>query len=231
MSSSRLYGKVLKKIHDKTCLEHLCNRLKQSQYYKKIVIATSINIEDVAVQNEAERVGVFSYRGSLEDVLDRITKAADEYNVDPVVLIGGDRAIQDVNILDYVIDRYEDEYPLYECAVNINFNKKTNSYEYTFPKGQVVYVISRKFLAKVNAQKWDITSREELHKILFAKKKVCNLLNVEAPPGWNRPDIKTAIDTLEDFEFNKILFDNLYQLNPFFTIDDVIAFVDKNRIC
>ena len=46
LGSSRLPGKVLKKINNKTILEFLIDRLKLSKKINKIVIATTCNTRD-----------------------------------------------------------------------------------------------------------------------------------------------------------------------------------------
>lgn len=223
MSSTRLPGKVLKKIQNKTCLAHLCNRLKQSRYYRKIVVATSVNSDDNAIESEAKNLNVLLYRGNLEDVLGRVTNAALEYDIDPVVLVGGDRAIQDVQILDYVIDSYEQKYHKYDCVVNLNKGR-----DWSFPQGQVIYVIGRSFLEKASKVVTDKTEREQLHLILLEEQLGCKTLSVNAPPIWNRPDIRTAIDTQDDFRFNQMLFEKLYAKDPCFSIEDVICFLNND---
>ena len=46
LSSKRFPGKMIKIINDKTLIEQVINRLKQSKKISKIVVATSINTTD-----------------------------------------------------------------------------------------------------------------------------------------------------------------------------------------
>jgi len=46
MSSSRLPGKVLKKVNDKPILYYQIERIKKSSKIDKLVVATSVNVED-----------------------------------------------------------------------------------------------------------------------------------------------------------------------------------------
>ena len=46
MSSSRLPGKVLRKVNDKPILYYQIERIKKSSKIDKLVVATSVNVED-----------------------------------------------------------------------------------------------------------------------------------------------------------------------------------------
>ena len=58
MNSSRLPGKVMKKVNGKSMLEYMVSRVKKVPNINKIVIATSINSEDDAIVQEANNLGV-----------------------------------------------------------------------------------------------------------------------------------------------------------------------------
>ena len=58
MSSSRLPGKVLKTILDKPILAYQIERIKQSKKIDKIVLATSIGIEDNPLEDLANSLNI-----------------------------------------------------------------------------------------------------------------------------------------------------------------------------
>ncbi|MDZ5016961.1 hypothetical protein GNF72_17415, partial [Clostridium perfringens] len=62
VGSTRLPGKVLKKICGKTVLEHDIDRLKRAKNIDEIVIATTTEERDIEIVNEAKRLGVKYYR-------------------------------------------------------------------------------------------------------------------------------------------------------------------------
>jgi len=222
MGSDRLPGKVLKKICGRTCLEHLVLRLSKSKHPHKIVIATSTEKPDDAIEQEAKRLNVSCYRGSLNDILGRIVEALKIFKLDPVVGIDGDRAMLDVKIVDHVIDKFLKEFPKYDCLVNLN-----KFGDFTFPPGQVVYVYKAEALVQAEGLNLDKNAREHLYLAFFENQKIFRIKTINAPPHWNRPEIRTAIDTPEDFEFNQKVFEFLYPQNHFFSMKDVIELVDN----
>jgi spore coat polysaccharide biosynthesis protein SpsF len=222
MSSSRLPGKVLKKICGRTCLEHIVLRLSQSKHPHKIIIATSTENADDEIAQEAKRLNISCYRGSLNDVLGRVVGALKKFKLDPVVGIDGDRAMLDVNIVDYVIDAFLNEYPKYDCLVNLN-----KFGDFSFPPGQVVYVYKAEALIQAEELNLDKNAREHLYLAFFENQQIFRIKTLSAPAHWNRPEIRTAIDTPQDFEFTCKVFEFLYPQNQYFTIKDVIELVDK----
>ena len=67
MGSTRLPGKVMKKIQGRSVLEHVIERVKQSRLIDEIIIATTTHDQDSVIESEALRCGVKSFRGS-EDI-------------------------------------------------------------------------------------------------------------------------------------------------------------------
>jgi len=78
MGSTRLFGKVLKKLGESTLLEILIERLKRNRITDEIMIATTTNPIDDPIVELAKKLGVNYYRGSENDVLDRFYNAAKE---------------------------------------------------------------------------------------------------------------------------------------------------------
>ena len=114
MGSSRLPGKVLKRIGDKTMLEWVLYRLGQVEAdIGPVIVATSSKPPDKRIAELCEQAGALCYRGSLDDVLDRYYTVATRCHADAVVRVTADcpllspRLLSDVhacfvaNDLDY----------------------------------------------------------------------------------------------------------------------------------
>ena len=56
MGSSRLPGKVMKKILNKPILELLIDRLKEVKFVNKIIIATTTNPKDIEIVKLAKKI-------------------------------------------------------------------------------------------------------------------------------------------------------------------------------
>ena len=87
-SSTRLPGKVLKPILGEPMLARQIERVRRARGFSELVIATSDRADDDAVAAIAERAGVGCFRGALDDVLDRVHRAARTRGADHVVRRG-----------------------------------------------------------------------------------------------------------------------------------------------
>lgn len=106
MSSTRLPGKVLMPLAGKPVLEHVVARIEQCQTIQQIVVATSIDSSDDAIEAWCQQRGVVCYRGSLLDVLDRYYQAAKAAKADAIVRITADCPAIDPTIVDEVVRGY-----------------------------------------------------------------------------------------------------------------------------
>ncbi|HLP21196.1 MAG TPA: hypothetical protein VK174_12880, partial [Chitinophagales bacterium] len=139
--SSRLPGKVLKRVNGKTLLQiHLERALKATNAHK-LIVATTIEKEAEQIIAVAQELGLTSYQGSVDDVLDRFYMAAKNENADYVVRITSDCPLIDATIIDEVIT----------ACIKGGFDYCTNAIEATYPDGMDVEVI--KFSALETAWK------------------------------------------------------------------------------
>ena len=99
MGSTRLPGKVLKKILDRTVIELLLCRLSRAKLLTEIVVATSIEKENDPLFEEVIKCGYKCFRGPENDVLDRFAQVASATNADAIVRITGDCPIIDAKLV------------------------------------------------------------------------------------------------------------------------------------
>jgi spore coat polysaccharide biosynthesis protein SpsF len=108
VGSTRLPGKIMKKILGKTVLIHDLDRIKEMKTINKIVVATTDLEEDdiivKAVNGYDRNIGI--YRGSESDVLDRYYKAAKEFNATVIVRITSDCPLIDPKVSDLVVEAF-----------------------------------------------------------------------------------------------------------------------------
>ena len=75
MGSSRLYGKVMKKVCGKSLIELLLKRLSKSKLIKKIMVVTPKSNENDVLVKKIKSLGYETFRGKEKDVLDRFYQA------------------------------------------------------------------------------------------------------------------------------------------------------------
>ena len=74
--STRFPNKVIKKIGNLTLLDYLIDRVKYQNQIKKIIIATTKKKKDNKIIKIAKKNKINFFRGSENDLIDRISRAA-----------------------------------------------------------------------------------------------------------------------------------------------------------
>lgn len=83
----------------KPMLWHIVKRVKRSELVNHVVIATSKEQDDDAVEELAEKNKFLLWRGSQKHVLKRFYDCAAHYKADIVVRLTGDNALVDAGII------------------------------------------------------------------------------------------------------------------------------------
>src|SRR5260370_40753556 len=73
--SSRLPGKVLQPILGKPMLERQLERVSHAATVDKLIVATTLETSDDAIEQLCATAGVACFRGDRDDVLDRFYQA------------------------------------------------------------------------------------------------------------------------------------------------------------
>lgn len=130
--STRLPGKVLKKIQGEELLRIHLSRLSKCTTVDKIIVATTTEPEDSLIENLAKSWNYDAFRGSENDVLDRFYQAILASNVTPkwVVRVTSDCPLIDPELVDKVV-RFAKEKDV-DYAANVLVER--------FPDGQDIEV-------------------------------------------------------------------------------------------
>lgn len=217
MSSTRLPNKVLTDIEGKPLLWHLINRIRYSKHITEIIIATSNSENDKAILVFADQMGIKSYAGKIDDVLDRYYQAALENNIDIIIRITADCPLLDPIILDKIIQMY----------IEGNCDYVSNTMPPSFPDGLDVEVFSFEVLIK--AWKQAKLSSEREHVTPYIRKnpnlfKLKNYTNDEEDLSYMR----WTVDEKEDLEFIRKIYKYLFQKKEIFLMKDILELL-KNK--
>jgi spore coat polysaccharide biosynthesis protein SpsF len=121
IGSSRLPEKILMKVYkDFTLLELVVKRFKLCGNIDDIIVATTVEKQDDKIAFWCEQNGVSYYRGSEENVLDRVRNASIKASADIIVQMGADSAYLDFKLIDELIEIYFNK----KEWRNLNINKK-----------------------------------------------------------------------------------------------------------
>ena len=107
LGSSRLPGKVLKKIENTPVMHILLKRLEHSKNIDQIVVATPDTVKDKPLHDFLENINYEFVKGNESNVLNRFAKASKKYNADVVVRITGDCPLVDPELVDFMIEQFK----------------------------------------------------------------------------------------------------------------------------
>ncbi len=218
MNSSRLPGKVMKKVVDKPILQLQIERIKRSKLLDGIVIATSQEKDNDVIEELGRALHVDVFRGSEDDVLGRLVGAIKSFKIDIHVEIHGDCPITDPDIIDEFIRFFlEHEY-----------DYVSNDLKTTYPPGLEVAVYDAKKLVEAEHLIRDALIREHGSLCIKNHPEKYKLYNISAPTELHHPDMYIELDTEEDFVVTRAIYEAFYPINPDFTSLDIIRFMNEH---
>jgi spore coat polysaccharide biosynthesis protein SpsF len=214
MGSTRLPGKVMMKLRDRSLLAYVASRLESAASLDEIVVATTVHSRDDVIIQEAETLGLNSYRGSEADVLRRYLDAATIYKAEIVIRVTADNPFSDPLSVDRVVARIREGY---DYAIETNL-----------PVGTTGEALSFQALDFIDTAA--TTERWREHVTLYAKENphVLRCSFGEAPRDVARPDLSYTIDSFDEYLKLKDLCERIP--NHKFPLKELIALADKPAV-
>ena len=218
VGSSRLPNKIFLDLEGKPVLARVIERLQNSKFINKIVVASpdkegDDKIEDFINDNYKD-VGV--YRGSENDVLDRYYQAAEKFKADVVVRITSDCPLIDPEVVDKVIE---------------NFLEKKIGYvsnvlgERTYPRGLDVEVFPFTALKRIWLEAKEADDREHVTLYLRKHPELFRAANVKNEEDYSR--FRLTLDEEKDYELIKLVYNKLFPKNINFGLREVMELFKK----
>lgn len=212
MGSSRLRGKVMMELCDKTVLDHVIQRVAQCKHIDEVVIATTTKEEDDVIAEEAIKCKASVYRGSENNVLERYYFAAKESHAETVIRITSDCPLIDSNIVDDVIKFYEENN--YELVSNAGDGEGQR----TYPRGLDVEVFSMKALEKAYYNANIEYQLEHVTPYIYENTNQIYYYKQEQDYSNHR----WTLDTKEDYELIKYIYNELYKGKQNFFLKEIL---------
>jgi len=213
MKSTRLPKKAVLKINNKEIITILIERLKKCKKIDEIIIATSTNSQDDILCKIAKREKVKCFRGSEDDVLQRLYNASKEFSLEYILNITADCPLASYDICEDIIDHY----------------KKTDAdliTTYKLPHGFFIYGIKPEALEKINEIKDD--KKTEVWLRYFTDTGMFKVSDLEIPKELIRKEYRLSIDYIDDYKFFQKLFEKMGPDTHFKSTKEIINFLDKN---
>jgi spore coat polysaccharide biosynthesis protein SpsF len=214
MTSTRLPGKILKNICGKPMLELQVERLRQIHSAPEIWIATTTNKEDEPTVELAKKLRIPFFRGSEHDVLSRYYECAKTAKATWVMRVTADCPLIDPDVLEEILKLFTQAPDHYV----------QNVVERTYPRGLDAEVFA--FEALEDAYKNALSPTDREHVTPYIRKKypaktLCYASSNLAQHRW-------TVDTPEDFELIRRIFEAIYPTNSKFRLKDVLQILARH---
>lgn len=221
MGSTRLPGKVLMTVAGQPLLQFECERVLKAKKVDKLIIATSTDPLDDAIEAFAQANRIDCFRGSPDDVLSRYYHCAQDFkaqnSVDDlnIIRITGDCPIIDPTVIDEVITFFEQN----DC------HYASNTLDPTYPDGMDIEICTFESLKEAFHSATYKSDRE--HVTLWIKNHdAFKRLNYTARTDFSH--LRMTVDEDHDFHLIQSILEALYHDKPDFTYLDAIAWMTKN---
>lgn len=219
MGSSRLPGKVLKRVCGRTLLELQYERIQAAGTVDRIIIATTIGVQDEVIAELCKRGNMECFRGSENDVLDRYYQAARQVGCshgDAVIRVTADCPLLDPEILDQVVKLFWTSGVDY--ASNIN--------PPTFPDGLDVEIFKYEALARAWQEAKLTSEREHVTPYLRNHPEIFSQANHRGAVDLSQ--LRLTVDEPEDLEVIRFIYEHLYQPKGVFLLADVLQLIEQS---
>lgn len=203
-SSTRLPDKVLLDIGGKPMLARVVERARRAASLDEVVVATTLDPADAAIESLCLENGFPCYRGSLPDVLDRYYQAARLYKADVVVRLTGDCPLIDPGLIDEAVRAFLSPGPGQPETGGETFpydfaaNRLPPPWHRTYPIGLDVEVCTFKALERAWKEGSLPHQREHVMPYLYEEPGRFRVLVLDHDPDYGA--LRWAVDTPDDLE-------------------------------
>ena len=203
MGSSRLPGKSLFEVEGKAMLWHVVNRVRLAQRVDRVMVATSTQPADDAIEKFCRENSIACSRGSEHDVLDRFYQAGRSDGASTIVRITADCPLVDPEVVDRVVARYQQG----------GVDYVSNAMVRTYPDGLDTEAFS--FTALEEAWREARKPSEREHVTPFLRSGKFRTANVECDLPALHDHHRWTVDETDDIEFVRAVYREFRGKNRF----------------
>jgi len=213
MKSTRLPKKLTLEVNGRHIIRWMIDRLKLSQSVDDIIICTSTNPQDDILEEIADEEGIKIFRGSEDDVIQRLYEASKYYNLNYALNITADCPLVSLEYIDITIKNYKDTEADLIRTLDL-------------PHGLFLYGLKIEAMKKVcEIKKGNDT---EVWGKYFTDTGLFYVLDIEIPENLRRPDYRLTLDYPEDYEFLKRVYKHFGNDTYRTSLYELIGYLDNH---
>lgn len=213
MKSTRLPKKLTLKINGRQIIRWMIDRLKLSSSINDIIICTSLNQQDDILEDIANEENIGVFRGSEDDVIQRLYEASKYFGLDYSLNITADCPLVAFEYFDRIIDKYKETQADLIRIMEL-------------PHGFYSNGIKIEAMQKVCEIKKGTDT--EVWGRYFTDTGFFNVVDIDIPEDLKRPNYRLTIDYPEDYEFFRNVFNHFGESTYKRTIYNIISFLDDH---
>jgi spore coat polysaccharide biosynthesis protein SpsF len=221
MNSAKLPGKALKKLSNQTVLAQVIKRVLACPRIDEIVVATTTLTEDDCIIKEAEKLGIKWFRGNENNFLETYYVIAQKYQAEALIRITDDCPLLDIEILEDIVSFFQEE-----SEMGLKIDYASNIVRPSFPLGldAEIFTFANLEIAYNHATKDH--EKAQVTPYIYEHPEKFSLHNLSYDDDLSH--YRWLLETPEDYELIKIFYDNLYDKNSLFGMDDILELLEKN---
>jgi len=213
MKSTRLPKKLTKKIFGREIIRWMIDRLKLNNLIDEIIICTSTNPQDDILEQIAYEEGIKIFRGSEDDVIQRLYDASVLYELDYALNITADCPLVSLEYISKIIEAYKKSKADFIRTLDL-------------PHGFFSYGLSIEAMKKVCEIKKGIDT--EVWGRYFTDSGIFEVEDLPIPKEIIRSNYRLTLDYPEDFEFFSKLFQHFGEEIISKNVYEIVEFLDNH---
>lgn len=213
MKSTRLPQKLTLTVENREFIRWMIDRVKLSKKISKIILCTSVNLQDDVLEEIATEENVLAFRGHEDDVLQRLFEASKKYNLDYALNITADCPLVSYEYIDKIVEKYEE--------TGADFIRSLD-----LPHGFFSYGLKIEALKKACEIKKGTNT--EVWGRYFTDTGMFHVVDLKIPDTLQRPNYRLTLDYPEDYEFFKHVYNHFGTDTCKKPTKDIIDFLDQN---
>lgn len=194
-------------------------RVQAAEKCGLVVIATTREPADDRIMEICEEAGLVCFRGDATDLLDRHYQAAKQFGADVVIKIPSDCPLIDPVVIDETISAFLDNPGVYDFVSNLH--------PASWPDGNDVEIMSARTLEEAWEHADRQLEREHTTPYIWERPDQYRIGNVMMEGGVDYSmSHRFTIDYPEDYLFIKAVFEELFPVNPLFSVRDILGLLE-----
>ena len=212
LKSTRLPQKVMLELNNKPVICHMIDRLKLSNILDRIIICTSTNPQDKPLVDIAASENIDCFLGSEEDVILRLYEASRKFRLDYALNVTADCPLVSLEYIEEIVNRYKE--------TNADFIRCEELPHGFYSWGLKIEAMRRVCEIKKSGET-EVWGRYLTDTGLF------DVVDIDIPPEYIRPDYRLTLDYPEDFNFFQKIFEHFGENTYKTSMPDIIKYLDE----